>query len=99
MCKDGIKLIPSKSIHNVTSYQQCCVEVPNHDPAAESYKKIAIVTKDVQVGEVLENFQKSFSKTKEHQNVKRIQAEAIQEDIKNPSKLVLQIDYAMAYQC
>ena len=51
------------------------------------------------MGEVLENFRESFSKTKEHQNVKRIQAEAFQEDIKNPSKRVLQIDYTMAYQC
>ena len=100
MCKDGIKLIPSKSLHTVTSYKQwCSVEVLNHDPTAESYKKIAIVTKDVQVGEVLEKFQESFSKSKEHQNVKRIQAEAFQEDIKNTSKCVLQVDYAMAYQC
>ena len=92
VCKDGIELIPSKSLHTVTSYKQwCSVEVPNHDPTAESYKKIAIVTKDVQVGEVLENFQESFSKSKEHQNVKHIQAEAFQEDIKNPSKRVLQI--------
>ena len=99
-CKYGVKLIPFKSLHTVTSYKQwCSVEVPSHDPTAESYKKIAIVTKDVQVGEVLENFRESFSKTKKHQNVKHIQAEAFLEDIKNPSKRVLQIDYAMAYQC
>ena len=35
----------------------------------------------------------------EHFNVKRIQAAQFQKDIKDPHVRVLQIDYAMAYQC
>ena len=36
---------------------------------------------------------------KQHQNTKWIQAVDFQNDIKDPTKKVLQIDYAKAYQC
>ena len=65
----------------------------------ETYKKIVFVVKEVRVGEVLEEFQESFCKVKEHQNVKRIQASEFQKDVMDKTVRVLQIDCAMAYQC
>ena len=65
----------------------------------ETYKKIAIVVKEVRVGEVLDELQESFGKVKEHQNVKRIQASEFQKDLLDQTVTVLQTDYAMAYQC
>ena len=41
----------------------------------------------------------SFSKVKEHQSVKRIQASEFQKDLLDKTVRLLQIDYAMAYQC
>ena len=43
--------------------------------------------------------QESFGKVKEHQNVKRIQPSEFQKDLLHKAVRVLQIDYAMAYQC
>ena len=65
----------------------------------ETYKKIVFVVKEVRVGEVLEEFQESFCKVKEHQNVKRIQASEFQKDVMDETVRVLQIDCAMPYQC
>ena len=48
------------------------------------------------VGEVLDKFQESFAKVKEHQNVKQIQAVEFQNDLKDEWVRVLQIDYAIA---
>ena len=48
---------------------------------------------------LLDDFQQTFSKVKEHQNTKRSQAAAFQSDLNDPTKRVLQIDYAQAYQC
>ena len=55
--------------------------------------------KDVRVGEVLDDFMESFSQVKDHQNTKLIQAAEFQNDISDPTKRVLQIDFAQAYQC
>ena len=60
---------------------------------------IAIVIKEVRVGEVLDELQESFGKVKEHQNVKRTQASEFQKDLLDETVKVLQIDCAMAYQC
>ena len=40
-----------------------------------------------------------FGQVKEHQNPKLIQAAEFEAYINHPKKQVLQIDYAMAYQC
>ena len=64
-----------------------------------SPKKICIITKDCQIGEVVERFQETFGRVKEHQNTKLIQAAEFQTDINHPKKQVLQIDYAVACQC
>ena len=48
----------------------------------------------------LRGFKKqAFGQVKEHQNPKLIQAAEFEAYINHPKKQVLQIDYAMAYQC
>ena len=64
-------------LNAVTTYKQWnTIEVSNQSKLntndGETYKKIAIVVKEVRVGEVLDELQESFGKVKEHQNVKRI---------------------------
>ena len=106
-CKDGKTLIPVKALNAITCYKQWDnIEVPNQSKknpetniVDEAYKKIAIVMKEVRVGEVLEEFQETFANVKEHQNIKKNQASELQNDMKDDSVRVLQIDYAMAYQC
>ena len=46
-----------------------------------------------------ERFQEAFGQVKEHYNKKFIQAAEFQTDIHHTRKRVLQIGYAMAYQC
>ena len=82
----------------MTTYKQWnAVQVPNQVKSNtnddETYKKIAIVVKEVRVGEALNEFQESFSKVKEHQNVKRIQASEFQKDLLDETVKVLQNDY------
>ena len=76
---------------------------PQSNSASAKYMKIyflsSIITKDCQVGEVVERFQEAFGQVKEHQNTKIIQAAEFQTDINHPKKRVLQIYYAMVYQC
>ena len=62
-CTDDKKLVPSESLTVITSYRQWeNTDVPCHskesEVIAEVYKKIAVVTKDVHVGEIMESFQK-----------------------------------------
>ena len=98
-CIDGKKIVPSKSLTSVFSYKQWeKVEVASHSKDTETYKKICTITKDFQVDEVVERFQEAFGRVKEHQNTKLIQAAEF-ETYKLPQKRVLQIDYAMGYQC
>ena len=97
-CKDGKKFIPRKALNAMTTYKQWnAVQVPNQAKSNtnddETYKKIAIVVKEVRVGEVLNELQESFGKVKEHQNVKRIQASEFQKDLLDENVRVLQIDY------
>ena len=102
-CKDGKKFIPRKVLNVMTTYKQWnAIEVPNQSKSNtnydKTYKKIAIMVKEVRVGEVLDELQESFGKVKEHQNVKRMQASEFQKDLLVETVRVLQIDYAMTYQ-
>ena len=91
------QIVPSKSLTSVVSYKQWeKVEVPSHSKDTETYKKICIITKDCQVGDVVERFQEAFGRVKEHQFAKLIQAAEFQ-TYKSPQKTSLQIDDAMAY--
>ena len=53
---------------------------------AKTHTKTVITTKYIQVGEVLDEFQETFAKVKQHQNTKRIQAADFQNDIKDHTK-------------
>ena len=106
ICMDGKNFVPSKSLSAITSYKQWeNIEVQSTEgkmdesDEAKTYTKTVITTKNVQVGEVLDEFQETFANVKQHQNAKRIQAVDFQNDIKETTKRVLQIDYAQAYQC
>ena len=103
-CEDGKKFIPRNVLNEMTTYKQWnALEVPNQSKSNtnydKTYKMIAIVVKEVRVGEVLDKLQESFGKVKEHQNVKRIQASEFQKDLLDETVRVLEIDCAMAYQC
>jgi len=52
----------------------------------------------VYVGEVLDDFHSMFAQACQHIN-KKIQAAEFQNDIKDFTKRVLQLDNAMSYQC
>ena len=81
------KIVPSKGLTSVVSYKQWeKVEVPSHSKDTETYKKICIVTKDCQVGEVVEKFQEAFGQVKEHQNTKLIGAAEFPTGINHPKK-------------
>ena len=102
---DGKNFVPSKSLSAITSYKQWeDIEVPStkrkmdESDETKTYTKTVITTKNVQVGEVLDEFQETFAKVKQHQNTKWIQAVDFQNDIKDPTKRVLQVNYVQAYQ-
>ena len=87
----------------MTTYKQWnALEVPNQSKSNinydKTYKMIAIVVKEMRVGEVLDKLQESFGKVKEHQNVKRIQASEFQKDLLDKTDCTV-IDCTMAYQC
>ena len=65
----------------------------------KTFKKLQMVHKHCFVGEILDEFQSDFNITAIHVNIKRIQSNEFQADIADPKKRVVQIDYAMAYQC
>ena len=56
-------------------------------------------SRQIFVGEVLEIFQVSFPEVCNHVNTKRIQANEFENDKKKPKTRVLQMDFAMAYEC
>ena len=96
--------MPRKALNTMTTYRQWnAIEVPNQSKLNtnddQTCKKIAIVVKEVRVGEVLDELQELFGKVKEHQNVKTIQVSEFQRDLLDKTVRVLQINYAMAYQC
>ena len=51
------------------------------------------------LGNVLDDFTECFEEIVNYVNAKRIQAQAFHDDINDPNARVLQIDFAMAYQC
>ena len=51
------------------------------------------------VGNNLDDFTECFEEIANHVNAKRIQAQAFQDDINGPNARLLQVDFAMAYQC
>ena len=64
-CRDGRNIVPRKALVVVTTYKQCDVtEVPNQSRLTannvEMYK-IAVVIKEVRVGEVLDRLQELLS--------------------------------------
>ena len=63
------------------------------------FKKLQITSEVVPVGQVFDEFKQSFEDFVSHINVKRIQQKAFQDDLTEPNTRVLQIDYALAYQC
>ena len=65
----------------------------------EFYKVMRINTDRVQRGAVLEELKDKMHVILNHINTKRIQASEFNRDKADPSKRVLQIDYAMAYTC
>ena len=64
-----------------------------------TYTKNCIITKEVLGGEVPDKFKEEFSKVDSHCHVKRIQEREFQNDLKDDTLRVLQIDFAMSYQC
>ena len=87
--------------------QQKTIHVPanckgsknDEDEEPKFYQNLQIISEQVTVGEVCEDFQQHFEGVAAHVNLKRIQADAFQSDIHDVDTRVLQIDYAMAYQC
>ena len=75
------------------------MEAPSHAKDTETCKKICIITKDCQDGEVrwLKGFKKLLVELKNTriQSLSRLQNF---KHINHPKKRVLQIDYALAYQ-
>ena len=77
ICMDGKNFVSSKSLSAITSYKQWKdIEVPStkckmdHYDEPKTYTKTIITTSNVQVGEVLDEFQETFTKVKQHQNTK-----------------------------
>ena len=75
ICMDGKNFVSWKSSSAITSNKQWeDIEVPStkrkmdESDEAKTYTKTVITTKNVQVGEVLDEFQETFAKVKQHQN-------------------------------
>ena len=111
-CVGGKEFIPSKSLAAITTYKQWgSIVVPNQSKKKQNenndlgevdgstYTKISIITKEVPVGEVPDEFKEHFAKAAAHCHVKRFQEREFQNDLKDDNNRILQIDYAMAYQC
>ena len=56
------------------------------------FKNLQIISEQVTVGVVYEDFQQSFQDVTAHVNLESIQASAFQEDIKDPNTRVIQIN-------
>ena len=71
----------------------------SEEPSQKFNKQLQIISKQVPVENVLDDFTECFEETGNHVSAKRIQAQALQDDTNDPNARVLQIDFAMAYQC
>ena len=67
----------------------------SEEPSQKFNKQLQIITKQVPVGNVLDDFTECFEEIVNHINAKRLQAQAFQDDINDPNARVLQIDFAM----
>ena len=108
-CRNGKKLEPAKPLNFETVYKKWeYVYIPSNkmeegseeseEPSQKFNKQLQIISKQVLAGNVLDDFTECFEEIVNHVNAKRIQAQAFQDDINDPSARVLQIDFAMAYQ-
>ena len=111
-CKHGKKLVPMKSLNTIVQYRQwerVVIETKDQPTqtapqinANEKKRPLTILqcnTVLLYVGEVFEKFQKSFSNVCNHVNTKRIQADQFEKDKANCKARVLQLDFAMGYEC
>ena len=109
-CRNGKKLVPTKPLNFETVYKQWeYVYIPSNkmeegseeseEPSQKFNKQLQIISKQVPVGNVLDDFTECFEEIVNHVNAKRIQAQAFQDDINDPNARVLQIAFAMDYQC
>ena len=71
----------------------------NEESCQKFNKQLQIISKQVLVGNVLDDFTECFEEILNHVNSKRIQAQAFHDDINDPNARVLEIDFAMVYQC
>ena len=71
----------------------------DEDEEPKFYQKLHIISEEVTVGGVYEDFQQQFAGVAAHDNLKRIHTDAFQNNINDVNTKVLQTDYAMAYQC
>ena len=107
-CREKKKFIPKKRIDSLAIYKQWkTIHVlanrkgskNDEDKEPRFYQKLQIISEQVTVGEVYEDFQQPFEGVAAHVNLKQIQADAFQNDINDVDTRILQIDDAMAYQC
>ena len=102
--------MPTKALNFENVYKQWeYVYIPSNkmeegseeseEPSQKFNKQLQIISKQVPVRNVPDNFTECFEEIVNHINAKRIQAQAFQDDINDPNARVLQIDFAMAYQC
>ena len=84
---------------SLTIYKQWKkIHVPaNHKGSKNDKYEEPVISKQVAVGEVCEDFQQHFELVAAHVDLKQIQADAFQNDSNDVDTRVLQIDYATAY--
>ena len=98
--REGKKFSPKKQIDSITIYKQWkTILVPANHKGNQNDKKLQIISEQVTAGEVYEDFQQSLQDVTAHVNLKRTQACAFQDDIKDANTRVIQIYYTMDYQC
>ena len=107
-CRNGKKLVPTKPLNFETVNKQWeYVYIPSNkmeegseeieEPSQKFHKQLQIISKQVPVENVLDDFTECSEEIVNHINAKRTQAQAFQDDINDPNARVLQIDFAMAY--
>ena len=103
-CYNAKKFLPMLGLAATTTYKQwgnvyVKKQEKNCEDKDEFYIKLSIITKEVAVGQVLDEFQETFQHTVSHFNVKRIQQREFLNDLQSPKNRITQIDFAQAYQC
>ena len=68
----------------------------SEEPSQKFNKQLQIISKQVPVGNVLDDFTECFEEIVNHINAKRIRVQAFRDDINDHNARVLQIDFAMA---